>query len=255
MSENNYIVYKHTSPNGKVYIGITCQKTYRRWGASGQGYSGSKHFWKAIQKYGWENIKHEILYTNLSEAEAKGMEMNLIREYNSNNENYGYNITSGGGGASGYKQSSEHIEKRMLKTAEKRRGKPLSESQRLKIKMNNSKYWSGKPRSEETKRKISESLKGRSIPKEVIEKRTKTYKKNHPPKEKQPSHYRKPVVQLSIKDESVIAVYPSAREASQGTGVRYQDIWCCMNGRQKTAGGFKWKYYVEENMCVQHTVN
>ena len=252
---NDYCVYKHTSPSGKVYIGITCQKTYRRWGSRGQGYSGSKHFWKAIQKYGWENITHEILYTNLSEVDAKNMEIKLIEEYNSNDEQYGYNITSGGGGASGYKQSAEHIQKRMLKTSEKRRGKPLSDLHRLKIKNNNAKYWSGKPRSEETKRKISESLKGRRIPKEVIEKRTETYRKNHPPKEKPKSHYRKPVVQLNMHDETIVAIYPSAKEASLKTGASCQDIWSCMNGRQKTAKGFKWKYYVEENMCVQHTVN
>ena len=36
-SENNYIVYKHTAPNGKVYIGITKKAPNDRW-ASGFGY-------------------------------------------------------------------------------------------------------------------------------------------------------------------------------------------------------------------------
>ena len=31
MEERNYIVYKHTSPSNKVYIGITKQKPYKRW--------------------------------------------------------------------------------------------------------------------------------------------------------------------------------------------------------------------------------
>lgn len=34
---NNYCVYKHTSPSGKVYIGITNQKPTRRW-REGEGY-------------------------------------------------------------------------------------------------------------------------------------------------------------------------------------------------------------------------
>ena len=33
----NFIVYKHTSPNGKVYIGITKQNPKQRWG-NGSGY-------------------------------------------------------------------------------------------------------------------------------------------------------------------------------------------------------------------------
>lgn len=30
MNENNYVVYRHTSPSGKVYIGITSKKPEKR---------------------------------------------------------------------------------------------------------------------------------------------------------------------------------------------------------------------------------
>ena len=60
-----YSVYKHTSPNGKVYIGITSRKPEQRW-SNGYGYVKNKHFTHAINKYGWENIKHEILFSNLT---------------------------------------------------------------------------------------------------------------------------------------------------------------------------------------------
>lgn len=33
----SYTVYKHTSPSGKVYIGITCRKPEYRWN-HGKGY-------------------------------------------------------------------------------------------------------------------------------------------------------------------------------------------------------------------------
>ena len=61
MEERRFIVYKHTSPNGKVYIGMTCLKPIQRWKKDGSGYKRNTHFWGAIQKYGWENFKHEIL--------------------------------------------------------------------------------------------------------------------------------------------------------------------------------------------------
>lgn len=245
MSENKYIVYKHTSPSGKVYIGITCQKTYRRWGSKGQGYSGSKHFWKAIQKYGWDNFTHEILFVGLGEIEAKRLEVELISEYRSNEEEYGYNITSGGGGAAGYKQSADHIRKRTEKTAAKRRGSKLSEEQKQKIAQNNAKYWQGKHRSPETKAKISDSLRGRAIPQEFIQKRKETYRKNHPPKEKPIKKYPKAVAMCDPITGNVISVFESARMAQSSIGVRYQDVSNCAHGRQKTAKGYKWMF-VEE---------
>lgn len=63
-----YTVYKHTSPNGKVYIGITKLSVERRW-QEGKNYKTSNHFNNAIKKYGWDNIKHEILFTGLSRSE------------------------------------------------------------------------------------------------------------------------------------------------------------------------------------------
>ena len=66
-----YTVYKHTCPNGKVYIGITKQKPERRWGINGRGYKENEYFYRAIQKYGWQNIKHEIIAEGLTEEEDR----------------------------------------------------------------------------------------------------------------------------------------------------------------------------------------
>lgn len=91
-----YTVYKHTCPNGKVYIGITKQKPERRWGVNGCGYKENEYFYRAIQKYGWENIKHEIIAEGLTEDEADAMEIDLISEYRATDRNCGYNRHFGG---------------------------------------------------------------------------------------------------------------------------------------------------------------
>lgn len=91
-----YSVYRHTAPNGKVYIGITRQKPKYRWGKKGKGYIGNKHFYQAIQKYGWENFIHEILYINLEKEEAQEIEISLIYQYKSADPNFGYNNSLGG---------------------------------------------------------------------------------------------------------------------------------------------------------------
>ena len=91
-----YCVYIHILPNNKIYIGITSNIPKKRWGKNGYGYRNNILFKRAIDKYGWENIKHEILYDNLSEQEAKDKEVELIALYKSNNPKYGYNISMGG---------------------------------------------------------------------------------------------------------------------------------------------------------------
>lgn len=95
MQEKNYFVYKHTSPSGKVYIGIT-KNIRHRWRGNGRGYIGSNRIYYAILKYGWENFKHEILYSGLTKAEAEQKEIELIKQNNSTDERYGYNLQQGG---------------------------------------------------------------------------------------------------------------------------------------------------------------
>ena len=90
-----YTVYKHTCPKGRIYIGITSQNVKIRWGG-GSNYRGNIYFTRAIKKYGWENFKHEIIATDLTESEAKNMEIELIKQYRSNERKYGFNISSGG---------------------------------------------------------------------------------------------------------------------------------------------------------------
>ena len=95
-----YCVYKHISPSGKVYIGITSNDPRRRWN-SGHGYRQCKGFWNAIQKYGWSNIAHEILYTGLTKSEAERIEKELIEKYRSTDSRFGYNILPGGDATQG----------------------------------------------------------------------------------------------------------------------------------------------------------
>lgn len=94
--EKEYCVYKHTTPNGKIYIGITCQNPVHRWGKDGKGYKHNRHFYNAITKYGWNNITHEILHSGLDAEQAGVLEQLYIAIYESSDTKKGYNNTSGG---------------------------------------------------------------------------------------------------------------------------------------------------------------
>ena len=41
----------------------------KRWGINGNNYKSSPHFYAAIQKYGWDNFEHNILFENLNYEE------------------------------------------------------------------------------------------------------------------------------------------------------------------------------------------
>jgi group I intron endonuclease len=166
-----YTVYKHTTPNGKVYIGITKQKVKKRW-FNGEGYRGCSYFYKAIQKYGWENIKHEILFTGLTKEEAETKEIELIEYYDSTNSEKGYNLREGG---SLYGFNDETIRK----MRESHIGKTLPNEQKEKISIalkgrKTSRGMLGHKHSEETKIKMSLANKGKKKSPEATEKMRKS---------------------------------------------------------------------------------
>lgn len=93
MGDKCYKIYKHTTPSNKVYIGLTRLQVQKRW-CNGKHYN--RYFTKAIEKYGWNNIKHEIIENKLSYEEACQKERYYIKKYESQNRQKGYNIMNGG---------------------------------------------------------------------------------------------------------------------------------------------------------------
>lgn len=95
--KNNYCIYKYTNLiNNKIYIGQTCQQLEKRAGKDGNGYKGCTYFYRAIKYYGWDNFKSEVIVSNLTEKEADIIEQEYIKQYNSNDPTYGYNLEGGG---------------------------------------------------------------------------------------------------------------------------------------------------------------
>lgn len=85
-------IYKHTFLDGKVYIGKTMKNPEERWGKLGRGYQGQPIIFDAILAYGWNNIKHEIIFSGLTEREAYLKEQELIRLSCEEGQNGNYNV-------------------------------------------------------------------------------------------------------------------------------------------------------------------
>ena len=145
--ENNYTVYMHKFPNNKVYIGITLQKPQYRWRRGGRYNDYMK---QAISKYGWDNIKHIILYEHLTKEEAEQKEIELIAQYKSNQRDYGYNIQNGGSHQGCVSEETKE------KISKKNKGKePWCKGKKFTLEEKSKRY------NDEFKRKISKSHTGK----------------------------------------------------------------------------------------------
>lgn len=90
---NIYLIYCHTSPTGKKYIGQT--NNYNRRCREHKTSNRCPAFRNAIIKYGWDNFTHTILEDGLTLDEANILEEFYISKYNTLAPN-GYNLQTGG---------------------------------------------------------------------------------------------------------------------------------------------------------------
>ena len=219
MEEHNYTVYMHLFPNNKKYIGITKVKPHYRWGSNGR-YHHNVYMMNAIKKYKWENVKHIILYTNLTKEEAEQKEIELISYYKSNQRKYGYNIQNGGNVHCVSEETKRKIsnstkgEKHFMYGTHRSKETINKMSKSMKGRKG---YWKGKHRTEETKIKISNALKG---------------KKSHNA--------------LKVLCVETGIIYDNMHIASEKTNTYISGICNCCKGKLKTTNGFHWKYYNEE---------
>lgn len=245
-NDEKYCVYCHINKiNNKSYIGITCKDVNIRWRKNGQGYKGSPYFWRAIQKYGWDNFEHTILFTDLTREEACKREVLLIAIFNTQNAKFGYNISKGGDfSLAGISLTDE--QKRKISQAKK--GKPgPKHTQKSKMKLSQAKLGVLNPMygkhivwSDETKKKLSISKIGELNP--MFGK----YGKDNPKSI--------PICQCDM-EWNVIAIFWSTQEAERVTGIKAGNISsvCTQtptsNGYVRhTAGGYRWRHATEEEV-------
>lgn len=117
-----YILYKVINKlNNKVYIGqskFTLEKRMKMH-YSKTNNDSRIYFHRALNKYGFNNFVWEIIDEAESRDGANKKEKALITYYKSNIKGYGYNLTIGGDGSSGYLHTEE-AKKKMKQSSKKR---------------------------------------------------------------------------------------------------------------------------------------
>lgn len=174
--ENYYgFVYKTIFPDGKIYIGQTVRDINLKYFGSG------KIVLNAIKKYGYKNLKREILKFCNNQNELDKFEKVFIIKFNSTDLNIGYNLDRGSFGQGRVSQISR------TKMSISKTGIKLSEETKIKMSIsasNRNEEWNknhsdfmktfrhtnesknkiankhrGMKRSEETRKRMSERMK------------------------------------------------------------------------------------------------
>jgi len=135
--------------NGKRYIGQ--HKFKKDW----KYYLGSGVIIKrAIKKYGRENFVRDIVALTYTKEELNHLEEEFIKNYNAVYDDNYYNISSASMGGNGTMDGKTEEEIKIIRHK-------MSESHKKYTQENS--YWFGKNKTDETKDKISNSLKGRFV--------------------------------------------------------------------------------------------
>ena len=253
------VIYKTTNlVNGKIYIGQDKNNNPK--------YIGSGDLIKkAIEKYGKDNFKKEILIICDNQIDLDEYERFFIKEFDSTNKLTGYNISIGGrNGTTLNRKMSEKTKKQMsnsrngiIFTKEHKKnlsnahvGKKISDETKRKM-SESQKLVNRKKMSSETKAKISSAKLGK-VPSIETKKRMSEshlgvknsfFGKKH--KEGTFINKQKKIIQLTT-DGIILREWPSIAEAAKSLGIRSSGISNVLAGRLKSTNNFKFIYKKNE---------
>lgn len=181
--ENNKIIFGYiylikNKTNNKVYVGQTTRTLTKRIYEYKSNFNNdathNQYLSNAFKKYGWDNFEFSIIDTAINIEELNKKEIDYIKQYDSNNNEFGYNMEEGGRNSIpneetlekmslahlGIVQTDEWKNNRIAKAGSedaKKYGKIKTDEDKKYLSINSPKFWLGKERDEETKRKISET--------------------------------------------------------------------------------------------------
>lgn len=204
------LAYKITNTkNGKAYIGITTRKLDRRWYEHKYvSNSCGQLLAKAIKKYGEEAFTIEHIASAIGSLEnLKLIEQELIRQLKTKVPN-GYNLTDGGDGVFGFKQS----EKQRKHNGDLKRGTKHTEETKAKMSKAHSgenNHFFGKTHTEEAKKRNAEA------------------------------HFKGTI--LAINKELAVVIEMNGPKEIKEAGFHPGHVYSCITGTEKTHKNFTFK--------------
>lgn len=199
---------------------------------------------KAIKEFGRENFKKEIIEYCDSLIEMRKAEVKWITFYNAHLSNKFYNISGKGQGL-----EKGHILGPMSDKTKKKIGKSIKNNKERGKKIGNSNRgrispMKGKTQSEEWKKNMSLIIKKDLKRNKKISKSLNSLSKKDKIKRGNKisiANSKLPIIQYSLEG-NFIKEWISAAKASKELDIQVSGINCCLKGKYKFSGRFKWKY-------------
>lgn len=240
--ENHFnCIYCFTNKiNGKKYIGQTTNLNRRISEHKSRSGKDNLPFHNAINKYGFDNFEIEILIEDIYlQEELDEYEKSFIKKFNTVNKKFGYNIAEGGAIGNPYKYMSEE----QINICKEKQSKKMHE------------VWNNKTEKEKQEiiKKISDSNKGKIISEETREKISKTLKKKYENGDIVPHNKGKgkgKIPYINKKEHEIIRYNEKTKQytlykmssLAEKDGFDQSSIRKCCKGERQSHGGYKWFY-------------
>jgi group I intron endonuclease len=258
----NWVIYKITSPSGRIYVGKTMNLPKRLSVYKSESCKEQTLLYHSLKKYGYLNHIFEVVDEFSSNNEfASGKEIFWIRSFMSHrkkweNSDYKYdrglNLTDGGDGTLGVVVSEETrkkmSEKKIGKTPHNKGEKMSPEARKylfdgLKRYLDKNGPWNkGVKKTEEQKRKISESKKGSTYNRGRVH-TPESRKKFLLNLEKAKKFLKnEKAVLVFDKNENFLKEYSSIKECSKDLNINRDTISFNLRGITKSRKGYIFKY-------------
>jgi group I intron endonuclease len=227
--------------NNKGYVGITTRSLSRRWyehrfvaNSCGQLLA------KAINKYGEQAFEIMPIASAKTLENLKEIEKDLIVQFQTKVP-FGYNLTDGGDGVFGFKQSEEQKKR----NGDLKRGTKHSDETKQKMKvahLGENNHFYGKTHSDDSKAKISATKQGCAGPwlgknhSEETKEKIRQSRLGIPSK----SGNRKGlIIATNIKTNEQIIL--DGKKDTEAKGFHQSNVYRCANGERKSHKGFTFK--------------
>lgn len=251
--------------NGKRYIGQRKFNNYggKRW----ETYLGSGvALNNAINKYGKENFHRDIVAIAYSKEELDKLEIEFIKLHNAVESRDYYNITRGGycgiGREKGFKHSEDTCKKLSQIIQDKYKNgemiNPIPKGSKRPEMSGENHFNYEKHHSDETRKKISESHKGKIASEETRNKLREINKGENNPnygnrwseeqKKKASEYWKEHSLKGGLHPSSVKVINLDTMEIFQSISEAKEkypkgDISACVRGKTQKACGYRWAYY------------
>ena len=226
--KNKFVVYLLIFPNNKIYCGYS-SNIKKRW-RNEKGYREQHFIYRAIQKYGWENVKKYIYKVFNNKENALQEEYNIIKIFDLKNPQKGYNLVDGGGDPPhGLKYVSKQGYQNMVANGKRLANEIWNNPEKTAYVIQRMQEETHKKRMLLTKTELKEKYGQCNIG-------------------KTPSN-AKTILQIDLKTNKVLKEYPSARQAAISLGLdpnSSANIRRTARGIGKSAYGYAWRWKENE---------